>query len=328
MQKLRQRYNRFVMRNSNRGIPHLMLWLCAGSAIVYLFSVFTGSQELYDILSFDANAILHGQVWRLFSYVFTFALDRQFLFSTLLGAIFSILFYYWIGNLLENFWGTLRFNIFYLSGVLLMDIAGLLMHLIFKQFGLSVNLPVSVSYLNLSLFLAAATLAPEERVYFMLLIPIKMKWLALVYLILSLISVVSGVVGAFSYLKLGQTLLFAGWLCYALFPLVALLNYFLFFGKGVRVLFPNLRRVHKQEKRKAEYYRRSHEATENASPVYRVEVQEPTKPAGGGRPYRHKCTVCGRTDADCPDLEFRYCSKCKGYFCYCIDHINNHTHVQ
>jgi hypothetical protein len=27
-------------------------------------------------------------------------------------------------------------------------------------------------------------------------------------------------------------------------------------------------------------------------------------------------------------LEFRYCSKCNGYFCYCQDHISNHTHVE
>ena len=43
--------------------------------------------------------------------------------------------------------------------------------------------------------------------------------------------------------------------------------------------------------------------------------------------YTHKCTVCGRTDTDYPDLEFRYCSKCNGYYCYCIDHINNHVHI-
>ena len=34
-----------------------------------------------------------------------------------------------------------------------------------------------------------------------------------------------------------------------------------------------------------------------------------------------------RTDTDYPNLEFRYCSKCNGYYCYCIDHINNHVHI-
>ena len=44
--------------------------------------------------------------------------------------------------------------------------------------------------------------------------------------------------------------------------------------------------------------------------------------------YLHKCSVCGATDTDHPELEFRYCSKCNGYFCYCEDHISNHTHIE
>ena len=44
-------------------------------------------------------------------------------------------------------------------------------------------------------------------------------------------------------------------------------------------------------------------------------------------PYTHKCTVCGRTDVDSPVLEFRYCSRCKGYHCYCSEHISNHAHI-
>ncbi|MBR4098714.1 MAG: hypothetical protein IKK44_01845, partial [Clostridium sp.] len=44
--------------------------------------------------------------------------------------------------------------------------------------------------------------------------------------------------------------------------------------------------------------------------------------------YLHKCTVCGVTDADDPDMEFRYCSKCNGYYCYCMNHINDHVHVK
>ena len=44
------------------------------------------------------------------------------------------------------------------------------------------------------------------------------------------------------------------------------------------------------------------------------------------KPYSRKCEVCSRTDADFPDLEFRYCSRCSGYHCYCQDHINDHVH--
>ena len=45
------------------------------------------------------------------------------------------------------------------------------------------------------------------------------------------------------------------------------------------------------------------------------------------KPYTHKCTICGKTDADDPTMEFRYCSKCKGYHCYCAEQISNHTHI-
>ena len=44
--------------------------------------------------------------------------------------------------------------------------------------------------------------------------------------------------------------------------------------------------------------------------------------------YLHKCSVCGITDNDNPNMEFRYCSKCNGYYCYCAEHINAHVHVQ
>ena len=44
-------------------------------------------------------------------------------------------------------------------------------------------------------------------------------------------------------------------------------------------------------------------------------------------PYTHKCTICGRTDVDSPELEFRYCSRCRGYHCYCAEHISNHNHI-
>ena len=44
--------------------------------------------------------------------------------------------------------------------------------------------------------------------------------------------------------------------------------------------------------------------------------------------YNHKCTVCGRTDVSNPELEFRYCSRCSGFHCYCSEHISNHAHIE
>ena len=56
------------------------------------------------------------------------------------------------------------------------------------------------------------------------------------------------------------------------------------------------------------------------SEIRRIQHEQQTKP------YTRKCEVCGRTDTDFPELEFRYCSRCAGYHCFCIDHINDHRH--
>ena len=86
------------------------------------------------------------------------------------------------------------------------------------------------------------------------------------------------------------------------------MNFFLFCGSN---LSSGLRRNRSYSKRRAEFRANIHQA-KNEEKI---------------KNYRHKCAVCGRTDTDNPGLEFRYCSKCDGYYCYCMDHINNHVHV-
>ena len=109
---------------------------------------------------------------------------------------------------------------------------------------------------------------------------------------------------------------------YNLFPVIALANYFLFFGKDVLNVIPMswranasrlFRKKPKQPKAKVIHFNAGSYEASTATPK---------------APYTHRCTICGRTDVTNPELEFRYCSKCKGYYCYCQDHINNHTHIQ
>ena len=309
MAHLKRDFNRFMYKHRDKGIPRLMLWICISSALVFLLSLFNDS--LVSLLYFDAAAILRGQVWRLITYIFTFAVSSGPLFYRIFVATLSISFYYWIGTLLENTWGTLRFNLFYLMGVVLMDATALGLYL-----GFGIPAGVTTHYLNLSMFLAVATLLPDYKIYLNLIIPVKMKWLAWLDLGLTLYEVVSTIVllGPYYNYHIGIIL-------YALFPLIALLNYFIFFGRDVKNLLPGRRLYRKKPGRVP---RQKNVAESQPSPDWAKNYRSDS----GQRPYRHKCTVCGRTDVDCPDLEFRYCSKCAGYFCYCIDHINNHTHVQ
>ena len=294
MKNLRNRFERFCYRNRNKGIPNLMLYLSVGSALVMLFSLFSNNYILYSILSFDRNLILQGQVWRLFTYPLTYFT------GDLLFTMVGLVCYYSLGRAMENLWGTCRFNLFYLCGVVLMDVFCMI-------FGGQAN----VMHLNLSLFLAYATLYPDAQFLLLFIIPVK-AW------IFALFDLAMMVYDVF-------TLTLAGYFPFSLFPFVALLNYFLFFGKDVVNVIPmswraNASRLFKKKKKYAPGPAKTIPFPTAGS--YQATVSTPKAP------YRHRCTVCGRTDISDPELEFRYCSRCNGYYCYCEDHISNHTHVQ
>ena len=162
--------------------------------------------------------------------------------------------------------------------------------------GLILKTSVSVGYMNILLLLSYATLAPEARVLIFGIIPFKMKWLAWVYLAMLLLSVLR-----------------TSWPA-LLMPFFPLLDYVLFFGKDVLNVLPRFGKLQVRKKPEPK-------PNPNWADRYRKQPSQQQKP------YHHKCTVCGKTDTDYPGLEFRYCSRCNGYYCYCMEHINNHEHI-
>lgn len=286
MKNLRKQFDLFCYRNRDKGIPNLMLYIAVGTAVVYIMSDFLQNTTLYALLCFNRELILRGQLWRLITYPLTYSAG-----SVLLTAI-SLLCYYSLGRAMENIWGTLRFNLFYLTGVVMMDVYCML-------FGGT----ASVTYLNLSLFLSYATLFPNAQFLLLFIIPIKAWIFALFDLAIVVLDLI---VYPFPY---------------NLFSVISLANYFLFFGKDVLNVIPmswriNLRRLFRKapaRKPKVIPFNAGSYGASHSAPK---------------APYTHRCTVCGRTDVSDPELEFRYCSRCKGYYCYCQDHINNHTHIQ
>ena len=292
LKNLRGKFERFCYQNRNKGIPNLMLYVTLGSAIVYILSMFDQSYTLYNALCFDRGLILQGQIWRLFTYVFTY--DAGHVLITAIG----LFCYYTLGRAMENIWGTLKFNLFYFTGLIMMDI----FCLIFGGWA-------DISYLNMSLFLGYATLYPDARFLFLYIIPVKAWIFALVDLGLTIYSVIQ--LTAF------------GLFPYSLFPLIAIANYFLFFGKDVLNVIPLSWQVNA-----GRLFRKKSKQPTGAKPIqfYTAGSYKATN-ASVKAPYTHRCTVCGRTDVSDPDLEFRYCSRCNGYHCYCQDHINNHTHI-
>lgn len=309
MKKLRQKFERFCFRHRNIGIPNLMLYIALGNAIVYLMSVMSNNYALFDALYFNRDLILQGQVWRLITCMFTSVFNHD----NIVFVAVSLLCYYSLGQAIENRWGTFRFNLFYFSGLLLMEAFAMVFGGMYGNYftlcGYFANLGY---YLNLSLFIAYATLYPDTHFLLFFIIPVKAWIFALFDLALTIFEVVN-LSTPYMFFPIN------------LFPLIALANYFLFFGKDVLNLIPitwkaNARRVFKGKKG-------SKKGQPKVIPFPSAGSYEATT-ASVKAPYTHKCTICGRTDVSNPELEFRYCSRCNGYHCYCEEHINNHTHVE
>ena len=303
MKELRKNFERFCYRNRDKGIPNLMLYIAIGNAIVLILSMFNGGSALYSLLCFDKSLILKGQVWRLVSYVFTQSSD------SFIGLIF-LYFFYMLGRHVEQSMGTFRFNLFYLSGVLLMDVFAMVFCPMIPEGGmteaqytmLATTLPVYYNmayYLHLSLLLTFATLYPNAQFLIFFVIPIKGWIIALLYLVMVAAEIFNLSFPVFYF-------------PHNLFPLVAVANYLLFMGGNIRNVFPFLNRFRIKKTAK--------KATGTIPFAPKAEAQS--------RDYTHRCRVCGRTDVTNPELEFRYCSRCSGYHCYCQEHISNHTHVE
>ena len=269
--------DRFCYKHPRLGIPNLMTILVVGTALVYLMDLFSGGM-FSAMLDFYPAAILRGQVWRLVTFLFIPLSYRP------ITLLLSLYFYWWIGKSLEREWGTTKFTVFYACGVLFNIIFGFLAG------------STSVTYLNLSLFFAFASLYPDLQVL-LIFIPVKVKWLAWIDAAFFALTILFNLIN-FNFVG-------------ALLPLVAILNYVLFFWSFLRDF---VRRIFRR------YQHQSSRQTIN----FKKAAREAKKDKG----YLHKCAVCGITDADDPNMEFRYCSKCNGYYCYCADHINNHVHIQ
>ena len=285
MKNLRRQFELYCYKNRTKGISNLMLYISLGTALVYIMSEMAGNYLLYNLLYFDRQLILQGQIWRLITYPLTYRIDNLLLMAV------SLFCYYSIGRAMENIWGTLRFNLFYLTGVIMMDVYCLI-------FGGT----ASVTYLNLSLFLSYATLFPDAQFLLFFIIPVK----AWIFALFDLDIVVM------------DLLLYP--FPYNLFSVISLANYFLFFGKDVLNVLPMSWRIRAKRGFKKQSQPKPKVIPFDAAP-------RSTKAAAQAA-YTHRCTVCGRTDVSNPELEFRYCSRCKGYYCYCEDHISNHSHIQ
>lgn len=290
MNKLERKLGKYAIKN-------LIVYILGAYVIGYVFyflDYFQIIPGIYSILEMDPAAICHGQVWRLVTWVCTVPQSPS------LFLIFMFIFYLWIGRTLENIWGTFRYNVFIFMGVILMTVGPMLIYLVTgltSGFERAVSLSSSTYYLNLTSFLAFATIFPNQQVYFMYIIPVKMKWLAILDAVLLGFQLVQSI--AYAWMMPAAAPLY---ISAAVSILLSVANFVIYYFAT-----RNYKRISPKEIKRKRNYRR--------------QVR-----AGTSRGTKHYCAVCGRTEETNPELSFRFCSKCKGNLEYCEEHLFTHEH--
>ena len=283
-------------------IPNVMKYILTLYVIGNIISIcMPAFYECYLCLDFDA--IAKGQVWRLF----TFILAPQYMGIDLINILFfvvSVYFYRMIGNALEATWGVVRFNLYIFSGLIFNFIAGLILYISFKQFArLDVPYLHGLDVVFETMFLAFAFLFPNVKVLYMMVIPIKVKYLGLLSGFIMVMQILYHFYCAFATNEIAVSALH---IMSAIAMVVTMLNFLFFVWWANKAGRPS-KAVRKRRKD--------------------FRMQQRTFSKQEGQP-RHRCEVCGRTELDDPNLEFRYCSKCKGNHEYCMEHLFTHTHVK
>lgn len=285
LNKLEKRFGRYA-------IPNLSKWLIIGYAIGYMFyylEQFT-SLPILQFLMLDPSKIMRGQIWRLVTWVM-----MPPSYTNIFFYVIMMMLYYQLGNALERTWGTFRFNAYIFGGVIFTVIGVMATYFVLRVLGMNeafyMGYSVSTYYINLSIFLAFAACYPEMQLMLYFIIPIKIKWLAVLYAVMVGLSFVS-----------------ASWTG-RIMIVMSLMNFLVFFFTT-----RDYHRVSPSEmKRKRDF---------------RAQTRQPKMRRSDGALYKHKCAVCGRTDLDDPTLEFRFCSKCEGNYEYCQEHLFTHEHVK
>ena len=282
MSKWEKKFGKYAISNLT-----LILIMCYVAG--YVLTLFAPAAMNY--LRLDTYAILHGQVWRLITWLIV--PPSSFDIFTII-----MLFFYWsLGTQLERVWGVWRYNVYIFSGILLTIVGAFLCMGIYYLVAPNISaewfrygsIYYSTYYVNMSIFLAYAFTFPENQVLLMFIIPIKVKWLGIIY----------GVMLIFEMLQAFQVQV---WFVVAAIG-SSLLNFLIFFLRSRSHMHLNP----KQIKRRVEF---KHDIKRNPKIT------------------KHKCAVCGQTDEDDPNLEVRFCSKCNGNYEYCQNHLFTHSHVR
>ncbi len=305
-------WNKLEKKIGKFAIPKLINYLIGGYAIGYVFEFLAQvlGFSFVSYLTLEPWYIIHEfQIWRVITWVLI-APQQNILFALIM------MFFYWqLGTVLEQTWGTFKFNVYIFGGIIFTVIGAFVLYGIYGVLNgapAMIGAYFSTYYINMSIFLAFALSYPEMQILLYFIIPIKMKWMAVVY----------GVLIFFEFFSVG----WAGRVAI----IASLLNFLIFF-----VTTRNWHSISPKEFARKQRFRQAtgqgfggfagfgpqgHQQEQRTQQSPPPRKQEPVG--------RHKCAICGRTDVSNPELTFRFCSKCNGNYEYCNDHLFTHTHVQ
>jgi hypothetical protein len=288
MDKLEKKIGRYA-------IPNLSRYFVAAVVVGFALEMFAPTLLAY--LEFSVADIMHGQIWRLVTWIFVPVTSLDFF-----GLLFMFCVLMW-GSSLEMMLGTFRMNVFLWGGVILSDIGAVIVYFLsLAVIGQGIPISLSMYYILFTMLLALAICMPEGEVRLYFVLPIKMKWM----LVFELIYLAYQVFRIFS-ICLAYNRNTAGILlgvAYSLQIVLAVVNLFLFFWLNKNHV------TRKQRKRQKQF------------------KAQFAQPRPGSGISQHKCVICGRTELTDPQMQFRYCSKCAGGMEYCEEHLFTHEHVK
>lgn len=280
--KLNRKFGRYAIHN-------LMFYIILLYAAGFIISLIN-SDFYYNYLMLDIDKVLHGQIWRIVTFIIQPTSKTNILFLAI-----ELYLYYMIGNALENAWGAFRFNMYYLSGLLFNVLAVIIIYLFTGR-----SIDLGLTYINRSMFFAFAALYPNVQFLIFFIIPLKVKYLGYVYGVYVLYEIIVNVMAGYYFVGIAIA--------------VALGNFLIYFLSS-----RNYKRMSPGEIKRKSNYKRQVNAGKGGNVV---------EFRGKKTITRHKCAVCGRTELDDENLEFRFCSKCDGNYEYCMDHLFTHEHVK
>jgi len=158
--------DRAEARFGHLAIPNLLRIVAGFNALVFI--LYKVNPGLLDNLRLVPRAVLDGEVWRLVTYIFIPQVGSPI--ADWFFALLYIWYLWWLGDGLESAMGSFKVNVFYLLGMLGTTVSAFFFGADFATF-----------MLNSSLFFAFARFYPEMTIYFMAVLPVKVKWLAWIY---------------------------------------------------------------------------------------------------------------------------------------------------